>query len=178
MVKGFKEEDKPEDALDKDGKIDMQTSQGQQRLTKIFKTFDTNNDQNLDAEEIYKALRKADQKVSYGYIYRLMREFDENHDGVISLKEFKLMFLHIQNDSFDDFNEEEEKILYQKLQDGLKKVPSEQITPDITRSDLEKGLGNKLNGTLKDEAEKFVKSKYSAIIKRNKELVEENQKLL
>ena len=112
MVKGFKEEDKPEDALDKDGKIDMQTTQGQQRLTKIFKTFDTNNDQNLDAEEIYKALRKADQKVSYGYIYRLMREFDENHDGVISLKEFKLMFLHIQNDSFDDFNEEEEKILY------------------------------------------------------------------
>jgi|TARA_B110001450_G_C17596378_1_gene471020 hypothetical protein len=68
----------------------------------------------LDAEEIYQALRKADQKTSYGYIYRLMREFDKDHDGEINFKEFKLMFLHIQNDTFDDYNSDDEVALYKK----------------------------------------------------------------
>ena len=69
----------------------------------------------LDSEEIYKALRSADQKVSYGYIYRLMREYDVDGDGEINFGEFKLMFLDIQNEKIDyDFNEEEEIALYKK----------------------------------------------------------------
>lgn len=47
MFNGFQE--KPGDGVDKDGKIDMQSREGQQKLAKIFKTFDTNGDRQLDA---------------------------------------------------------------------------------------------------------------------------------
>lgn len=104
-----------------------------------------------------------------------MREFDKDHDGEINFKEFKLMFLHIQNDTFDDYNSDDEVALYKKNYKEPKQF--QQIIPDVTKGDLERSLGKKLNGTLKDEAENYVKNKYSSIIERNRELEEENRLL-
>ena len=46
----------------------------------MFKSYDYNNDGQLSPTEIYSALKKANKDVSYGLIYRIMREFDTDGD--------------------------------------------------------------------------------------------------
>lgn len=45
----------------------------------------------MDISEIYACMNKMNKKVSYGQILRLMREFDEDHDGTIDFKEYTKM---------------------------------------------------------------------------------------
>jgi len=49
----------------------------------------------LQPEEIYGALKKADKKASYGLIFRIMREVDDDDDGEIDFNEFKTLVDHL-----------------------------------------------------------------------------------
>lgn len=82
----------------------------------------------------------------------MLREFDTDNDGEIDFKEFKTMVDHLQKGTFDDYDSDEEKEAFQirlnEKVNGNKLSDDKKITPEITRTDLEKALGAKLNGTL------------------------------
>lgn len=77
------------------GSIDLESDKGKKFLTDCFNEFDTNGDKKLQPEEIYGALKKADKKASYGLIFRIMREVDDDDDGEIDFNEFKTLVDHL-----------------------------------------------------------------------------------
>ena len=93
VFKGFNEKDKSAALVD--GNVDLESERGQRYLADCFREFDTNGDRKLQPDEIYNALKKADKTTSYGKIYRIMREFDTNHDGEVDFNEFKNMVDHL-----------------------------------------------------------------------------------
>ena len=74
--------------------------------------FDTNGDKKLQPLEIFKALNKAEKNVSYGQIFRIMREFDDDNDGEIDFNEFKGMIDCLQKGTYEDYDSDEEEKLF------------------------------------------------------------------
>jgi len=94
------------------GSIDLESDKGKKFLTDCFNEFDTNGDKKLQPEEIYGALKKADKKASYGLIFRIMREVDDDDDGEIDFNEFKTLVDHLQKGTFDDYDSDDENKLF------------------------------------------------------------------
>lgn len=54
------------------------------------------------------ALEKAGKRVSQGYVCRIIREFDEDHNGELDFNEFRKMVECIELGEFDGYNSDEE----------------------------------------------------------------------
>jgi len=81
-------------------------------LVSIFNQFDINKDRMLDPSEVFKALKAADPATSVGWVYKLMRDNDKNHDGLISFNEFKEMYKQISDGTVADYESDDEEKLH------------------------------------------------------------------
>ena len=66
-------------------------------LTRLFKTKDKNNDGKLDYNEIKQLLDIYFDKASEQDLKIEFNKIDVNHDGELSLAEFKIMFKNVMD---------------------------------------------------------------------------------
>jgi calcium-dependent protein kinase len=67
-----------------------------ERLTAMFKQFDSDGSGYITPEDIAEAMHKLGQKISNAEIEDIMSKHDLKKEGRISFEEFKLIFLEIQ----------------------------------------------------------------------------------
>lgn len=74
-----------------------------ERVEALFKSFDVDDNDLIEPENIRDAFTKLGKDITDGEIRTIMMTHDENNDGKISLEEFKNMLLgcHISNDEKD-----------------------------------------------------------------------------
>lgn len=63
-----------------------------ERLEAIFKSFDTDGNGCISAQNIIDSFSKSGKEISYKDLEQIMKLHDKNNDGVIDLEEFKEIF--------------------------------------------------------------------------------------
>lgn len=60
-------------------------------LKKVFKSYDENNDNLINTEEMYKKLKRLDSKIEEHHISAFINKYDTDGDGCVNFNEFKSM---------------------------------------------------------------------------------------